>query len=155
MPWRPQLNVICNRCGKPRGLGRHDCFGNSTRRATLKLKQSFGSCPKCRRPYGAGGQLTHICHPKSDFKRRTAAARRRDETAARKKRQQDRHDYQACGDAECPRPLCVAFKTGYLLGYRDGREDGYREGYDRGHRDGYDKGFIDGIASCPRPHAAS
>jgi hypothetical protein len=50
------------------------------------------------------------------------------------------HDYQACIDKDCQRPVCIAFKEGYLEGDTDG--------YQRGH----DKGFDDGVAACPRPH---
>ncbi len=30
------------------------------------------------------------------------------------------HEYQACADNDCMRPVCVAFKEGYKEGYRDG-----------------------------------
>lgn len=51
-----------------------------------------------------------------------------------------RHEYQSCADAECQRPVCVAFKEGY----RDGHRDGYEEGFNAG--------FAAGLASCPGPH---
>jgi hypothetical protein len=132
MSWRPQLNVVCGRCGKPRGLS-HVCVSNSRRRQTLKPQLSFGKCPDCKRPYGSN-PLAHVCAPKSDFKARKA----------RKKRQQERHDYTACLDSECKRALCVAFKTGWKLGDQ--------AGYERGWQQGYDRGFPDGIAACPREH---
>ena len=126
MTWTPQLNVICGRCGKRREGIRHDCRSNSTRKATVKPKVSFGKCKACGKPYG-GNPLAHVCAPKSDFKKR--------------KRQQDRHDYQACSDRDCPRSLCVAYKTGRRLGYAEGEEDGYTVGYS--------SGFADGLQSCP------
>lgn len=141
MTWRPQLNVVCGRCGKPRGLT-HVCISNRTRKATLKPKVTFGTCPRCRKPQG--NPLTHTCRPRSDFKRRKNRYQKQQRAKARKKRQKTAHDYQACNDANCPRPLCVAFKTGYLTGLRDGHETGWHQGYDRGH--------ADGIAACARTH---
>jgi hypothetical protein len=141
MSVRPQLNVVCGRCGKRRGLI-HTCVSNSTRKATPKLTAGFGKCPTCKKP--RGNPLTHTCRPKSGFRRRKSAFEREQRAKARKKRQKNDHDYQACTDNDCPRPVCVAFKTGYLTGHRDGYEQGWRTGYDRG--------FPDGIAACPLPH---
>ena len=142
MTWTPQLNVVCNRCGKPRGL-RHDCISNSRRKATAKPKVSFGKCGVCGKPYG-GNPLAHVCHPKSDFKKRKARAAKAEKAAARKKRQAEKHDYQACQDKDCPRSLCVAFRTGRKLGYQEGHDDGYAGGFATG--------FTEGIQSCPLPH---
>lgn len=146
MGWRPRLNVVCGRCGKPRTGLRHDCVSNSRRKATVRPQLSFGKCPKCKK--ALGNPLTHICAPKSDFKaRQRKAARREKERArekARKKRQDGKHDYLACQDKDCPRPLCVAYKTGW--------KDGYRQGFKDGYKAGYDQGFPDGVAACPRPH---
>jgi hypothetical protein len=139
--WRPELNVVCGRCGKPRGLT-HECVSNSRRKPTLKPALSFGTCPKCKKPQG--NPLTHTCAPKSDFRRRKADHDKAQPARGRKKRQKNDHDYQACADNDCPRSLCVAFKTGYLTGDRDG--------YDRGWRVGYDAGFPAGIAAYPRDH---
>jgi len=140
MAWTPQLNVMCSRCGKPRGLT-HVCFSNSKRKATAKPVLSFGKCGKCKKT--VSNPLTHTCQPKSDFKKRRAAHEKQQKAAARK-RQASAHDYQACSDGNCPRPLCVAFKTGYRLGDQDG--------HDRGWQQGYDRGFPDGIAACPLAH---
>jgi len=126
MSWTPQLNVVCGRCGKPRGL-RHVCFSNSQRKATAKPQVSFGKCGVCGKPYG-GNPLAHVCKPKSDFKRR--------KSEAAKPGRAQKHDYQACADKDCPKPLCVAFKTGRRLGYQDG----------------FGTGFDAGLASCPGPH---
>ena len=120
MTWTPQLNVVCGRCGKPRGLLRHDCFSNSRRKATIVPELSFGKCPKCKKP--VGNPLTHTCHPRSDFKRRKARAAR----------QAEKHDYQACSDKDCPRPLCVAYKTGDKAGYERGYDDGFGAGFGAG-----------------------
>ena len=157
MSWRPQLNAVCGRCGKPRGLF-HECVSNSRRRQTVKPKLSFGTCPKCRKPLG--NPLTHTCAPKSDFKRRKARAAKRakarEREEARKKRQADKHDYQTCRDNDCKRSLCMAYKTGWKRGHYEGFKEGYaagyKTGYEDGYRDGYAKGFPDGIAACPRPH---
>jgi hypothetical protein len=143
MGWTPKLNVVCNRCGKPRTGLRHDCISNSRRKATLKPKLSFGKCGACGKPYG-GNPLTHACHPKSDFKKCKARAARRERAAPAKSRQQEKHDYQACQDKDCPRSLCVAFKTGWKLGDQDG--------FERGYAGGYANGFPDGIRACPLPH---
>ncbi len=136
MAWKPALHVVCDRCGKPRGLT-HVCFSNSRRQATAKPAISFGKCSRCGRPYG-GNPLTHVCKPKSDFKSRRSRHERERKARARKKRQAEKHDYQACADRDCPRSLCVAFKTGRKLGYQDGFGDG----------------FTAGQASCPLPHSA-
>jgi hypothetical protein len=143
---RPQLNVVCGRCGKPRSL-RHVCIGNRTAKATFKPQWSFGKCPKCKKDIG--NPLTHTCAPKSDFKKRRARfereAKAKAAAEARKKRQADKHDYQACPDPECKRSLCAAFKTGYRLGDETG--------FERGFELGYSSGFQDGIEACPRNHA--
>jgi len=155
MTWRPQLNVVCGRCGKPRGLS-HVCVSNRTRKATIKPKVTFGTCPRCKKPQG--NPLAHTCHPRSDFKRRNAARKKeqaKDKRAqaasiARVRRSRHRghgkpkHDYQTCTDGDCPRSLCVAFKTGYQTGNRDG--------YEQGWRTGHDVGFAEGITACPRTH---
>jgi len=142
---KPSLNIVCGRCGKPRGL-RHDCISNSRRKATFKPSFSFGTCPKCRKD--AGNPLTHVCAPKSDFKRRRSAFGKKQKAqaraAARKKRQGEKHDYLACPDQDCKRPLCIAYKTGY----QSGDQDGYERGWDLG----YQAGFQDGLDACPRPH---
>jgi hypothetical protein len=150
MAWTPRLNVVCGRCGKPRGLT-HVCVSNSKRKATAKTVVSFGKCPKCKKPQG--NPLTHTCHPKSDFRRRRAAHAKRQREDARakaraeraaKRKQQPKHDYQTCTDKDCQRSLCVAFKTGY--------KTGHREGYEQGFRVGFDRGFFAGIIACPRAH---
>jgi hypothetical protein len=152
--WRPVLNVVCGRCGKPRGLA-HTCISSSRRKATITPKVSFGTCPRCRKPQG--NPTTHTCQPKTDFKRRRAAAGKQHAKDARaqaasiakvKRARQGggkpKHDYQACTDEDCRRPLCVAFKTGYLNGHRDGFEEGWQVGYN--------VGFPEGQAACPRSH---
>jgi hypothetical protein len=161
--WTPQLNITCGRCGKPRGL-KHVCVSSSKRKATVKAGWSFGQCPKCRKTIT--NPLAHTCRPKSDFKRRRGAASKQE---AKEKRAQSasiakvgrsrqhgpakaKHDYQACTDKDCERPLCVAYKTGYKTGHFDGYEEGYATGWDRGYRAGYNRGFPDGIAACPRAH---
>jgi len=145
MTLKPLLRPVCGRCGQPREGIRHVCRSNSNRKATVSLKLSFGICPKCKK--NVTNPLTHHCKPKSDFKKRRSAAAKREKEKARKKRQAEKHDYQACPDRDCPRPLCVAFKTGQKLGYQQGYEDGFGLGYDRG--------FEDGVAACPRSHAAA
>jgi len=142
MTWRPQLNAVCGRCGKPRGLLGHVCVSTRARKPTLTTKVTFGTCPRCKKPQG--NPLTHTCHPKSDFKRRKARYEQQQRSRGRKKRQKQAHDYQACPDNDCPRPVCVAFKTGYQTGHRDGYQHGWQQGHDRG--------YAEGLAACPRPH---
>lgn len=141
MGWRPQLNVVCGRCGKPSGL-RHVCVSNSRRKQTLKPKLTFGKCPKCKKSYDAGGALTHHCAPRSDFGKRRRQFEKEQREKARKGR--PTHDYTECSDGQCKRPLCVAYKAG--------RELGDQEGYARGWQQGYDRGFPDGQDACPRDH---
>lgn len=145
MGWRPQLNVVCGRCGKSHGF-RGPCVSNSRKRQTLIPKLTFGKCPKCKKSYGAGGALTHDCAPRSDFKKRrtkfTKEQRAREREKARKAR--PKHDYTECSDGQCKRSLCVAFKSG--------KEVGDQQGYERGWQQGYDRGFPDGQDACPREH---
>lgn len=138
MALKPRLNMVCGRCGKPRGL-RHVCVSNSRRKATIRTQLSWGKCPRCRKPYG--NPLTHECAPKSDFKQRRAAYEKRQREAAKAKaraereaarKQQPKHDYTFCRDKECPKPLCKAFKTGYQLGDQDGYERGWEAGVTAG-----------------------
>jgi hypothetical protein len=141
----PRLTVTCGRCGQPRRGIRHDCVASgraARRKATPKLNIDFGKCPDCRKP--VGNPLTHVCSNKGDFKRRKARHEREQKAKARKKRQAEKHDYLACKDDECPRPLCVAYKTGW--------RDGYKTGFDDGYSAGYAAGFTAGLASCPGPH---
>ena len=147
MSWRPQLTVTCGRCGNPRRGLRHVCISNRTRKQTINTKVSFGTCPRCRKPQG--NPLTHTCHHTTDFKRRKAAYDKAQRGKARKKRQKNDHDYQACADNDCPRSLCVAWKTGYATGHRDGYEQGWRTGWQQGH----DRGFADGLAACASTHS--
>jgi hypothetical protein len=140
MGLRPQFNVICNRCGKPRGLA-HACVSSRDRTMTVRASVTVWTCGKCGK---AANPLTHACKPKSDFGKRKAAFERRQKARARRQRQGEKHDYQACQDPDCPRPLCKAFKGGWKLGYDTGHDDGWALGYDTGHKDG--------IADCPRPH---
>lgn len=149
----PRLSVTCGRCGQPRRGIRHDCIVSSgrasRRRATPKLKLDFGKCPDCRKT--VGNPLTHVCAPKSDFKKRKRAAEKREREAARaraKKRQPDKHDYLACKDEDCKRSLCVAHKAGWREGHKAGFEDGWAAGYGTG----YAEGFTAGRESCPGPH---
>jgi hypothetical protein len=146
MSWRPQLNVVCGRCGKPRGLG-HVCVSNSKRKPAMKPKLSFGTCPKCRKPY-EGNPLGHNCAPESGFRRRKAKFEKEQRDAARKKRQQQAHDYTACPDGSCKRALCVAYKTGWADGDQAGYDRGWQQGHEAGHKDGY----AEGVAACPRDH---
>lgn len=150
-----RLALTCGRCGQPRELIGHVCVARSgraaRRSATPKLKLDFGKCSDCKRP--VGNPLTHVCKPRSDFKSR----KRKAERAAKgkpKKQPRDKHDYLACADRDCPRPLCVAYKTGWREGYRIGFDEGYEAGFAAGQAEGYDKGFAEGLASCPGPHGS-
>lgn len=138
MALKPLLRPVCGRCGRPREGIRHVCRSNSSRKATVKLKLSFGKCGTCGKD--VTNPLTHACKPKSDFKRRKGAAAKR----AKARKTPEKHDYQACSDKDCPRPLCVAFKAGWKAGFQEGNAQGYTIGYAAG--------FVDGIAACPRAH---
>jgi hypothetical protein len=106
-----------------------------------KFQLSFGKCPKCRKRYG-GNPLTHVCTPRSDFRKRKSQFEReqakREREKARKNR--PRHLYEECSDAGCKRSACVAFKTGQALG----DEAGFARGWEIGHERV--------IADCPRDH---
>jgi hypothetical protein len=135
--FRPALNVVCGRCGKPRGLA-HVCVSNSRRKQSVKPKLTYGTCPKCRKPY-TGLPLAHTCAPRSDFKKRKKQFDKEQREKARKAR--PKHDYTECSESECKRSLCVAYKAGMQLGDEAGYERGWQQGYGRG------------LAECPRDHA--
>lgn len=128
------LEVICNRCKKPRGVI-HTCVSNSTRAATPKLKIEKPRCSRCKKPRG----FLHTCTTKTDFKSRKSAWTRRQKAPARK--QDPKHEYASCNDNECPRPYCRAYREGWKLGLDDGYKQGYGNGYDQG------------VAACPRNHS--
>ncbi len=135
-----RLRVTCGRCGQDRELIGHVCVirsGRAARRSSApKLSLDFGKCGTCHKP--VGNPLTHVCAPRSDFRKRKRQA------ARPKKKPREQHDYQLCKDDTCKRQMCVAFKTGYRRGYQDGWKDGYALGYAQGHEDG--------VRDCPRPH---
>ena len=135
-----RLRVTCGRCGQHRELIGHVCVvrsGRAARRSSApKLKLDFGKCQTCKKT--VGNPLTHVCAPRSDFKKRKRAADRP------KKKPREQHDYQLCKDDSCKRTMCVAFKAGWRGGYQDGWKDGYDLGYKQGHEDG--------IRDCPRQH---
>ena len=68
----------------------------------------------------------------------------------------DKHDYQRCTDANCPRFPCQVYKEGFGDGHQRGFDEGYAKGFEDGHAEGFDagykQGFADGIDACPRPH---
>ncbi len=135
----PRLTPTCGRCGKPREkLIGHVCRSNSRRKATVKLKTSWGQCPKCHKPTTFLG-IGHTCQSKKgDFGRRRKAFAKQQRSAKRANRTQ--HLYQSCDDQGCRRTACVAYKEGLKLGAI--------EGFDRG----YEIGFVAGQNACPQPH---
>jgi len=137
MGWRPQLNAVCTRCGKAHGLF-GTCVSSSTRPQRIRLKASFGKCPKCKKMYGAAGPVAHHCAPKSDFRQRKKKFGQDQAAAERERRRKarPRHDYRECSDRECKRSLCVAYKSGV--------DRGDKQGYARGWDQGYNRGLIDG-----------
>ncbi len=137
MGWRPQLQMICGRCGRPRGVVGHVCLSRRKGKPSLKPQLGFGTCPNCRKRYGAN-PLLHVCEQKTDFRKRKAAYEKEQRDKARKAR--PKHDYTECSDAECKRSLCVAYKSGRELGDTEGHARGWQQGYERG------------AADCPRDH---
>ena len=135
MGWSPRLNTICAACGRPREMLGHVCVNPRSRRRGVRFKVTFGTCPRCNRKY-AGDPLTHVCAPRSDFKKRKAEF---DKEQARRERQKNKkppHDYIECSDPECKRSRCVAYKAGRALGDEEGYARGWDHGYQRGLRDG-------------------
>jgi hypothetical protein len=125
--------------------------GRAARRAaTPKLKLDFGKCENCNRP--VGNPLTHVCAPRSDFKRRRRAAEKHEKYQARANRKSEKHEYQNCKDDDCKRSACAAYKTGWREGYQTGFAEGYDAGYGAGRQAGYSEGFDVGLRSCPGPH---
>ena len=140
MSLRPQLNVLCGRCGKPRGLF-HECVSNSRRRQTLKPTVTFGKCPNCKKTIT--NPLTHVCAPKIRLQEPQGASTRRSSATGRARSdQQQAHDYTECSDNDCPRALCVAFKTGW----KAGDEDGYDRGWQQGQESRLQGGLREGLS---------
>lgn len=147
----PKVTLIrCGRCGKARGLF-HEC---TSRRqgANYRLKPSLSfACPNCGKQIT--NPITHICRPKSDFRKRKKAAAKAAAKPKAKPQSHDRHrhDYQTCRDPDCPRFPCRVYREGWEEGYRQGRAAGYVAGYAAGYGDGiaagYEKGYGDGLAA--------
>ena len=163
----------CARCGKPYG-GRngnpltHVCRprdGDYRRRKTAHRRKVQAAARARTRAAERDKQRARIAavrererqrsraqvaRLKASYEVRLAAARAKAGGPHKSPPRQRRppHDNQSCGDKDCRRPVCVAFKEGY----RDGQRDGYKQGFDRGWEQGYARGFPDGIAACPRPH---
>jgi hypothetical protein len=146
MSWRLHLNVVCGRCGKPRGL-MHECVSNSRRKQTIRPQLTFGTCPPV--PQALPGQpararLRAAIRLQAPQGRAREAATRpgTQETPAANSRLHDlrRQRLQA-------RP--VRRVQDRLEVRRRGR---IRPRLAAGERAGYDRGFPDGIAACPRDH---
>jgi hypothetical protein len=133
MGWRPQLQMICGRCGRPRAMVGHVCVSNRKGKPSLKPRLGFGTCPRCRKRYGAN-PLLHVCEQKSDFRKRRAEFEKKQKEREREKarKAKPKHDYTECSDVECKRVTCVAYKSGIALGDERGYERGWNQGYDRG-----------------------
>ena len=155
MSWRPQLNAVCGRCGKPRGL-MHECVSNSRRKADRQAAAVVRDVPQV--PQAVPGQPARP-HLRAQVRLHAPQGRRttrNSATRARKKRQQQAHDYTACGDDDCKRALCVAYKTGWKSGDEAGFDRGWQQGHEVGFKEGYAEGYAQGypagIADCPRDH---
>jgi flagellar biosynthesis/type III secretory pathway protein FliH len=111
----------------------HTCVSRRGGKPSLKPQLAFGTCPKCRKRYGAN-PLLHVCEVKSDFRKRKAEYEKKQREAAREKarKEKPRHDYTECSNRECKRSLCVAYKAGIEKGEQRGIERGWQAGYDRG-----------------------
>jgi hypothetical protein len=61
-------------------------------------------------------------------------------------RRDDEHRYEDCGDDDCPRFGCRAYKAGYIRGYAEGSA----AGYEAGMADGFAEGFKAGHDAAAR-----
>jgi hypothetical protein len=159
--------AACSRCGKPYGnplthtcrpksdfRSRKAAFSRKTQAAARKATRDAERSKQRAKITAARDRerqrsAARIARLKASYETRLATAKAKAGTQAKSPPKSTRprrppHEYQACADNECQRPMCVAFKTGYKLGDR--------EGYERGWKEGYDKGFPDGIDACPRAH---
>ena len=152
MSWRPQLNVVCGRCGKPRGL-MHECVSNSRRKQTIKPQLSFGTCPQL--PQALPGQPARA-RLRAEIRLPQAQGRAREGSSATRPARSGSsraHDYTACGDNDCKRALCVAYKTGWKAGDEAGYDRGWQQGHEAGFKEGYAAGASrTGSRTCPRDH---
>lgn len=72
-------------------------------------------CPECQKRV----QPFHMCMVRTDFRQRRTAVARQDQRSRRggnasggQRGRRAAHDYQACTDPSCSRPLCRAFREG-------------------------------------------
>ena len=128
----------CRRCRKSYSspLG-HVCVTRNAaaRGGRLAPKVTVDRTCACGKP--AGNPLTHVCAPKSDFRRQLAASKKA--AAKSSASAKPKHLYQSCRDDDCERVACEAF--------REGRAEGYRDGYDEGSAADYAAGLAAGLAS--------
>jgi hypothetical protein len=126
--------VRCGACGKPRGLA-HVCVTRLDRKrkpGRTRVKPSLTArCGRCGKRMG--NPLRHRCVTRTDFRRRKAAAAKARRDAARAARRREaatrpRHEYQACGDGDCQRAACQAWREGCEEGFAQGHAAGFAEG---------------------------
>lgn len=116
----------CGQCGKRYSSPlTHVCYNPRGHGPRLAVKPRVTvDCPACGKP--VTNPLTHVCKVRTDFRKRLAEQKKQQRAAKRAKARAEaaKHDYHSCGDPDCQRRLCVA--------YREGHEDG--------------------MADCPLPH---
>jgi len=156
----------CPRCGKEYGgrngnLLTHTCrpdsdFKQRKARYNRKVRTSAerdrlkrkADAVRARERARSAAQIARL---KARYEDRLAAAKAKATEPAKASPPRPRrpaHDYLTCTDAECLRPVCVAFREGQQIGREQGFEQGYAQGWDKG----YARGFPDGRESCPGPH---
>lgn len=167
----------CSRCGKPYGNPlTHVCRPKTdfrARRAAFGRKASARARAEARAAERdkQRGRITAVrererersraqaARLKARYEARLAAARAKarephkspeQPRAARPRRPP--HEYQACADNDCQRPVCLAFKEGWRDGHAEGYRQGFEAGFEQGAKEGYARGFPEGLASCPGPH---
>lgn len=152
----------CPRCGKPYGGANgnpltHACRPKTdfkTRKATRDRTIRAAATAKARtaerdrqrailaevRDRERRRSRAQAARLRARYEQRLAAAKARAREPAKPAPRPRRppHDYMACPDKECQRPVCIAYKQGYQAGYGDG----------------YSAGFAAGLSSCPGPHTS-
>jgi hypothetical protein len=168
----------CGACGKPRGLGTHLCNPGrrKRRRGTLQNPVTW-ECSACGKKRGLvhtchpksdfkarrRKQATAERRRKRKATRARQAARRRETAANRRARERDRrkkaktrtprprppaHDYHVCGDEDCGKYGCTAYREGVADGRSGGLAAGHAQGHAEGHAEGYSEGYDAGAATA-------
>lgn len=117
----PRLTWVCDTCHKPRGLA-HTCVTKTDFKARKKRhEQRRKAARRAERKKAA----THRRREAARRRKAAAAARRQAIKGSSPRPRPPAHDYHTCGDGDCQKYGCTA--------YREGLDDGTGSGYAAGY----------------------